>query len=97
MRKLLTGRSIIAPTTANGSGQADYPAPPAPAVEALLWTLSHVAVATSLSSRTIKRLVAERAIPGIVRVGRALRFDRRKVEEWISRGCPRQDRRHGRT
>lgn len=55
----------------------------------LLVRMQDVAELTSLSQRTLKRLVADSAIWGIVRIGRSVRFDRALVEDWVRHGCPR--------
>jgi hypothetical protein len=44
----------------------------------------------------LKRLVAMKAVPGVTRVFRCLRFNRRALEGWIEAGCPRPGRRRGR-
>jgi excisionase family DNA binding protein len=70
---------------------------PAPSwLQPLQLTIEQTAILTSYSVRTLKRLVATRAIPGVTRVGRCLRFNRRAVEEWLERGCPLPGRRNGR-
>jgi excisionase family DNA binding protein len=89
-------------TNGNGSQLAlATPAPPAPAPEPearpqtpswlqpLQLTIEQAAIITSYSIRTLKRLVASGEIPGVTRVGRCLRFNRKLVEEWIADGCPR--------
>jgi predicted DNA-binding transcriptional regulator AlpA len=42
------------------------------------------------SLRTIKRMTALGQLPGVCRPfgGRAVRYDRKAVQDWISRGCP---------
>jgi excisionase family DNA binding protein len=71
--------------------------PDAPQAEPpLLLTSAQLASLLSVSLRTVKRLTAEQAIPGAVRLSRCLRFDRREIEKWISKGCqtPRIWRQH---
>jgi excisionase family DNA binding protein len=43
---------------------------------------------TSLSLRTIERLVSMGRFPRPVRLGRRRLWDRRKLEEWVAAGCP---------
>jgi len=38
-----------------------------------------------VSRRTVYNLVAARTVPGIVRIGRRLRFDGREVERWLAK------------
>src|SRR5262249_47702938 len=52
-------------------------------------TVEQFAILTNYSVRTVKRLVSAGAIPGITRVGRCVRLNRRAVEQWIEAGCPR--------
>jgi excisionase family DNA binding protein len=61
----------------------------APVITPRLMTVRQLAAWLALSERTIKRMVAAQEIPGIVRIGRSVRFDRNQVETWVSRGCPR--------
>jgi excisionase family DNA binding protein len=69
-----------------------------PALLPLLLTRAQVAVLTALSERTIKRMTAESGLPGIVHIGRSVRYSRRAVEQWVERGCPQlgAGRRRGR-
>jgi excisionase family DNA binding protein len=68
----------------------------APWLQPLQLTIEQTAILTSYSVRTLKRLVADGAIPGVTRVGRCLRFNCRAVERWLEDGCPRPARRSGR-
>ena len=43
---------------------------------------------TSLSLRTIERLVSMGRFPRPIRLGRRRLWDRRKLEEWVAAGCP---------
>src|SRR5262245_58319635 len=52
--------------------------------EPLLWTLEQASQALGLSERTLKRRAADGTIPGVVRIGRSLRFSRRALEDWIA-------------
>jgi excisionase family DNA binding protein len=81
-----TRRNDCSPSSAHAGGAK---APPAPAgVQALLWDLAECAVALGVSTRTVKRMAAASELPGVVRLGRCRRFDRRRIEQWISEGCP---------
>ncbi len=75
-------------------GQAQA-APAAASVTAtiapLLWSLEEAALALGTSARTLKRAVAEGALPpgALVRpFGRRRLFSRLVLEEWVRRGCP---------
>jgi hypothetical protein len=59
--------------------------------EPLLWTLEQAAAALGLSPRSLKRAVAENALPpgAVVRpFGRRRLFSRLVLEEWCRKGCP---------
>jgi excisionase family DNA binding protein len=82
------------PAARNGTTTPEVPRPPAaetvPAVLPLLLTREQVAALLGLSARTVKRMTAEGAIPGVRRpYGRAVRYSRVEIEAWVARGCPR--------
>lgn len=58
-----------------------------PTIESLI-SVSQVARLTSLSERTIWRMIGEGRTPETVRVGRAVRFRASEVDIWIKSGCP---------
>jgi|SRR5437773_10704241 len=85
---------------AKGNGQAGRPATAEAApsgqraivraqAEPLLWDISDVAAALKISVKTCRRMAKCGQIPGLVRLGRLLRFDRRRISEWVANGCPR--------
>ena len=74
-------RPSTAPTKQSPEGQLDL----------LLIKTDTVASMTSLSIRTIKRLVSENSIPHI-RIGYAVRFHLNAIRKWITDGCPRRTR-----
>ena len=78
-------------TEATGSepSREATPAQPTPWLVPLLLNVEQAAMLLNVSSRTVKRMVADEAIPGVTRVGRCLRFRRLALEEWIRQGCPR--------
>ena len=55
----------------------------------LLLTMEQAAELLGVAHRTIKRMVTERTLPGIVRLGRSVRISRPELEDWIRRGCPK--------
>jgi excisionase family DNA binding protein len=59
-----------------------------PALLSLLLAADQVAELLGLSVRSIKRLSSEGTLPGVVRIGRSVRFSRAALEEWVGRGCP---------
>ena len=93
-----TMRTAEPPAAPNGRAKANGPEG-CTGVLPLLLALPEVAELLSLSKRTVKRMTAEGAIPGVCRpYGRAVRYCRRTIEEWIGRGCPpcrRAARRNG--
>jgi excisionase family DNA binding protein len=60
----------------------------APAPEALLIDLQEAGRLLSLSVRTVKRMAADGALPGLVRIRRRVLVDRTKLSNWITAGCP---------
>ncbi|KAA3637148.1 MAG: DNA-binding protein [Armatimonadetes bacterium] len=55
--------------------------------------IEEVAAELNLSSRTIRRLVADGEMPEPVRIGGSLRWDRVVLGRWIEAGCPTQNER----
>ena len=62
---------------------------PAPNIseEASLITKGEVARMTSVSARTIERLVSMGQFPQPVRLGRKSLWNRQKLQAWIADGC----------
>jgi excisionase family DNA binding protein len=62
-------------------------------LQPLLLDIAELAVLLNISTRTAKRLARANAIPGLCRLGRCVRFERRAIEAWVAEGCPaRTDR-----
>ena len=51
-----------------------------------------VADMMACSTKTVRRLVDAGKLPGVVRVGRLLRFDLAVLANWVRQGCPPQHR-----
>jgi excisionase family DNA binding protein len=74
----------------------DPPREPAPAEDLVrgqvapsyLMTTAELAEALRVSERSVKRMAAMRSLPGVVKLGRSLRFGRKAIESWIAQGCP---------
>ncbi len=64
--------------------------------EAVLLELSVVAHLLTCSRRHVRRLWESGRMPGPIRLGRMLRWDRRTIAEWVAAGCPRCQKRGGR-
>jgi excisionase family DNA binding protein len=47
-----------------------------------------VAAMLKCSDRHIRRLVEAGVLPGVIRLGRLVRFHRRLINEWIAASCP---------
>ena len=47
-----------------------------------------VAALLHCSVKTVRRLVDAGKIPGVVRIGRLMRFDLTVISGWIDKGCP---------
>jgi excisionase family DNA binding protein len=52
-------------------------------------TTRQMATKLAVSEKTIKRLAADNALPGICRIGRSLRFNLDAVQKWLNAGCPK--------
>ena len=74
--------------TQGASSAADNTAPSPFPPGAAAVTAEQIAHALQLSLKTVRRLDAERRIPGRIQLGRRVRFRRVEVEEWIAAGCP---------
>ena len=59
-----------------------------PAVPALL-TVRQVAAMLGCSPRHVYRLADAGKMPGPVRLGVLVRWDRAAIESWLAAGCPR--------
>jgi excisionase family DNA binding protein len=57
-------------------------------VEAACYTVPQLADLLICSERHVWRLVDEKAIPGMFRPGKLVRFAKTLVDEWIAQGCP---------
>lgn len=47
-----------------------------------------VAAILHCSSKNVRRMVDADRIPGVIRLGRLLRFDMSVLSQWIQQGCP---------
>ncbi len=65
-------------------------------LQPLLLRVSELSVLLSVSERTVKRMARANELPGMVHLGRSVRFRRSVIEKWIEQGCPRPGRRVGR-
>jgi len=60
----------------------------AAAVIARLGDVNVVAVKLNLSAKTVRRMADAGKMPGVIRLGRLLRFDLDLIDRWIDQGCP---------
>ena len=67
--------STSSPPVAQPATQATAP----PWLQPLLVDLVELAVLLRVSARTVKRMAAAGELPGVVRLGRCVRFDRRAI------------------
>ncbi|MBI4582731.1 MAG: helix-turn-helix domain-containing protein [Planctomycetes bacterium] len=65
-------------------------------IDPRLLTIDAVAQLLGCSSRHVRRLADSDRMPPPLRLGTALRWDRKAVEKWIEAGCPPVERRGGR-
>jgi excisionase family DNA binding protein len=54
---------------------------------AVVYDTKDVAVMVKVSERQVRRWADARRIPGMIRIGRVLRFRADDVDAWIARGC----------
>jgi len=64
-----------------------------PGVLPAMLTVDQVARVLGCSPRTVRRLTDSGRMPRPVRLGSLIRWPRETIENWISRGCPRLERR----
>jgi predicted DNA-binding transcriptional regulator AlpA len=69
--------------SANGGDPRPFPPPGGCELEPLLIDLAELARLTSLGLRTLRRLDAQRAIPGRVTFGRRVLFRLGVIREWV--------------
>jgi excisionase family DNA binding protein len=81
------GRAAAGGLPAVSQSSTEAPAT-TPAVEPRLLRLREAAELLALSERTVGRMARAGELPGVVRIGRSRRVDRRALESWIDRGCP---------
>lgn len=64
-----------------------HSASPADAVERATYSVLDISGLLCCSVRHVHRLKAQNLIPGLMRVGRLVRFNKAKVDAWIENGC----------
>lgn len=55
----------------------------------LLIDLDAAAALCSVSTKTIRRLIAAGELPGVRRLGRRVLVSRAELQAWVDRGCPK--------
>ncbi|MHB1035225.1 MAG: helix-turn-helix transcriptional regulator [Pirellulales bacterium] len=60
-------------------------------VETRLMGAVELSEVMAVSVRTIRRMASERRLPGQIRFGRAIRWDRAKIMDWVQAGCPARE------
>ena len=55
---------------------------------ARLGDVKTAALMLDLSAKTIRRMADAGKMPGVIRLGRLLRFDLDLIHRWIDQGCP---------
>ncbi len=63
-----------------------------PLGERLTWTTADLSALTGISQRQLRRLDADRHIPGRLTCGRRVLYAAETVREWIREGMPDRDR-----
>jgi excisionase family DNA binding protein len=43
------------------------------------------------SERHARQMILRGCVPGVIRLGRSIRLDRKTIMDWISQGCPVAD------
>ncbi len=74
-----------------GEESLDLATPESLADAPMMMTVDEIANCLQVSVRTIWRLKAKGDIPKSVNVGRAVRWKRSDILDWIERGCPPSD------
>ena len=57
----------------------------------MMMTADEIATCLGISSRTVWRLKAKGDLPKSVKIGRAVRWRKSDILEWIEQGCPASD------
>ncbi len=68
------------------SAPASASSPQTARPDAATYTVADLAALLKCSPRHIHRLTDARRIPGLIRVGRLVRYSRTRVDEWVAKG-----------
>jgi excisionase family DNA binding protein len=84
---------LVSTLRAGADPQPEKEVPKPAETPAELLDVNAVATQLGASSRTVRRLVDCGKMPRPISLGRAVRWRRTEVEEWIRQGCPKVERR----
>jgi excisionase family DNA binding protein len=59
------------------------------AVQPVVYETDELATMLKVSGRHIRRMVDAGRVPGVIRLGRLVRFNVQAIDDWIRAGCPR--------
>ena len=57
----------------------------------MMMSADEIATCLGISSRTVWRLKAKGDLPKALKIGRAVRWKKSDILEWIEQGCPASD------
>ena len=63
-----------------------------PTIGPRVYDATELAAVLKISSRHLRRLVDAGLIPGVIRLGRSVRFNANEIDSWIQANCPRLKR-----
>lgn len=84
---------LVSTLRAGADPQPEKEVPKPAETPAELLDVNAVATQLGASSRTVRRLVDCGKMPRPISLGRAVRWRRAEIEEWIRQGCPKVERR----
>lgn len=78
-------------TGGNGDESLEGAKPEAIEAAPLMMTAEDIAECLKVSTRTVWRLKAKGDLPKSVKIGRAVRWRRSDILQWVHQGCPASD------
>jgi excisionase family DNA binding protein len=64
----------------------------ADSVKPVVYVTPDIATKLQVSEKHIRRMVDANRIPGVIRLGRLVRFNASIIDDWIRAGCPKPKR-----
>ncbi len=63
------------------------PTKPVSIVESATWKVAEAATRAGVSGRTLWRWIDAKRVPGVLRVGKCVRINRKLFEQWLEHGA----------